>query len=743
MYSTSTPPHFTTTLLPTLPPSLQIPFFAFPARHRQHRRLTRTTLQVKPSHNPLTTCNATNALQFPNLSPVIKQEGNPTPRTDENVLNRIAKPIALALFWVVIALCPIRGFQSPALAAPVASEAIGNTKTREKEEESSRKGHEYSNCTRKLLETVSELIRVMEEVRSENGDVKKVEVALRNMKTRRKELQEEILSGMYAELRVLKGEKEVLMSRLDEILEAVGWAKREREGLLRKRGGGEEGNERAAKLEEEVIEGEKEYNEVWEKIGKIEDAISRRETLALSVGVRELSFIQRESELLVEGFKRKMRETGSGSVSKRSLTKLSKYDIQKELQAAQRQILEQMILSNILEDKYFGHLFDQDSVEFAQRIKQALQESSEMQRNMESGIRKKMKKSGAEKRVLVNSSVDDIVKGFPEVELKWMFGGKEVVVPKAVRLHLFHGWKKWREETKADLKRNLLEDVELGKKYVAQRQAKFMFLVNFHDSSKIIYLERILLDRDRVTSKTWYNEERSRWEIDPIAVPYAVSRKLVENARIRHDWAAMYISLKGDDKEYYVDIKEFEMLYEDFGGFDGLYLRMLATRIPTAVQLMWIPFSELNFSQQFLLIMRLSHQLVNGLWNTKIISYVREWTFEKIRNLNDDIVMVIFFPLVEFLIPYPARMQLGMAWPEYIDQSVGSTWYLKWQSEAEMRFRSRNTDEFWWYFWFFIRTIIYGYVLFNVFSFLKRKIPRVLGFGPIRRDPNFRKLRRV
>lgn len=43
--------------------------------------------------------------------------------------------------------------------------------------------------------------------------------------------------------------------------------------------------------------------------------------------------------------------------------------------------------------------------------------------------------------------------------------------------------------------------------------------------------------------------------MDPIAVPYAVSRKLVENARIRHDWGAMYITLKADDREYYVDIK--------------------------------------------------------------------------------------------------------------------------------------------------------------------------------------------
>lgn len=67
--------------------------------------------------------------------------------------------------------------------------------------------------------------------------------------------------------------------------------------------------------------------------------------------------------------------------------------------------------------------------------------------------------------------------------------------------------------------------------------------------------EQILLDRDRVVSKTWYSEEKYRWEIDPIAVPYAVSKKLVDSARIRHDWGAMYLTLKGDMKEYYVDIK--------------------------------------------------------------------------------------------------------------------------------------------------------------------------------------------
>lgn len=58
-----------------------------------------------------------------------------------------------------------------------------------------------------------------------------------------------------------------------------------------------------------------------------------------------------------------------------------------------------------------------------------------------------------------------------------------------------------------------------------------------------------------MVSNTWYNEEKNRWEMDAMVVSYAVSKKLVDYARIRHDWGAMYIALKGEDKEFYVDLK--------------------------------------------------------------------------------------------------------------------------------------------------------------------------------------------
>lgn len=99
-------------------------------------------------------------------------------------------------------------------------------------------------------------------------------------------------------------------------------------------------------------------------------------------------------------------------------------------------------------------------------------------------------------------------------------------------------------------------------------------------------------------------------------------------------------------------IQEFDMLFEDFGGFDGLYLRMLGCGIPTAVQLMWIPFSELDFNQQFLLVTRLCYQCLTGLWNTSFLAHARDWVVKKIRNINDDIMMMIVFPILEFIIPY-------------------------------------------------------------------------------------------
>ncbi|KAK9136718.1 hypothetical protein Sjap_007312 [Stephania japonica] len=662
----------------------------------------------------------------------------------DGLVEFVRKTVGLALFCVVLGFLPARRVQMPAMAVPfVGMLARGET---ERDSELNWKSHEYSGSTKELLEVVSVLLRRIEEVRSASkGGMNEVKEALKRVKLKRKELQEGILDALQGELRELRRQKAELVKQSEKIVDSAWKNKREQEKLLRKDDGGkEELKEQLARLEEGMNVAEKEYDRLWEKVGEIEDQMLRHETMALSIGVRELSFIEQESELLVERFGSEMKHKNmerrvsvewltpiqtllvfGDSKTRISTTRLSKSDIQRDLEVAQREYWEQMVLPKVLKVEDTGIPLDQSTQNFIINIKDALKESKDLQKKVEGRIRRKMKRFGAEKRFLLSTPPNEVVKGYPEAELKWVFGNREVVVPKAIRTHLFLGWKKWREEAKAELKKNLLENVDQGKQYVAQIQ------------------ERILLDRDRVVAKTWLNEGKNRWEMDPLAVPYAVTKKLVENVRIRHDWAAMYVTLKGDEKEYFIDIQELDILFEEFGGFDGFYLKLLGSGIPTTVQLMWIPFSELNIREQFFLMTSISYQCIVGLCNTAVVSYVREWIFEKIKNINDDVMMMIVFPIVDFIIPFRVRMNLGMAWPEEADQTVGVTWYLKWQSEAEMNFKSRQTDDFQWFLWFSIRSMLYGYLLFNIFRFMKRKVPSLLGYGPLRRDPNLRKLRRV
>lgn len=164
------------------------------------------------------------------------------------------------------------------------------------------------------------------------------------------------------------------------------------------------------------------------------------------------------------------------SIPESSVTKLPRDEIKHELLNAQRKHLEQVILPDVLELEEVDPLFDSDSVDFSLRIKKRLEESKKLQKNLQDRIRGRMKKFGEEKLFVVKTPEGEVVKGFPEAEVKWMFGEKEVVVPKAIQLHLRHGWKKWQDEAKADLKQRLLEDVDFGKQYIAQRQVNFGLL---------------------------------------------------------------------------------------------------------------------------------------------------------------------------------------------------------------------------------------------------------------------------
>lgn len=190
----------------------------------------------------------------------------------------------------------------PAIAATVASEVKLDNKGREIKTEVvfKEKDHEYADYTRRLLETVSNLLKIVEEVRGGNGDVKRAKLALKAVKMRKEELQDEIMSGMYTELRELRLEKEKLVKRVGKIIDEVLMVQTEIESLKGEKVGVEE-------LLDMIGTMEREYDELWERVGEIDDKMLRRETVAMSIGVRELCFIERECEELVKRFSREMR----------------------------------------------------------------------------------------------------------------------------------------------------------------------------------------------------------------------------------------------------------------------------------------------------------------------------------------------------------------------------------------------------------------------------------------------------
>lgn len=112
------------------------------------------------------------------------------------------------------------------------------------------------------------------------------------------------------------------------------------------------------------------------------------------------------------------------------------------------------------------------------------------------------------------------------------------------------------------------------------------------------------------------------------------------------------------------------MQFEKFGGFDALYLKMLACGIPTSVHLMWIPISELSLQQQFLLVTRVVSRAFNALRKTQVVSNAKDTVLERIKNVNDDIMMAVVFPVIEFIIPYQVLLHSlwisSSGFPEYI-----------------------------------------------------------------------------
>lgn len=227
-------------------------------------------------------------------------------------VNYIVKQVAYTLFCFAVGLSNVSQIGASrfvAFAAPLASQVSVDSESRMRGitegnvKHWKKNDHEYSDYTRRLLQTVSQLLRSIKQGRGGNGNIEEVESALKAVKEKKNELQDEIMNGLQKELNELRSEKYALLDSADNVVGEAQKLTRKRRNLVA--GKAEEATE--FRMEESVRRIQEKYEGIWERVGQVEDAMLRKETMALSVGIRELSFIEDECVNMVQRFKREIR----------------------------------------------------------------------------------------------------------------------------------------------------------------------------------------------------------------------------------------------------------------------------------------------------------------------------------------------------------------------------------------------------------------------------------------------------
>lgn len=264
------------------------------------------------------------------------------------------------------------------------------------------------------------------------------------------------------------------------------------------------------------------------------------------------------------------------------------------------------------------------------------------------------------------------------------------------------GWRAWVNERKAEFKQYLLDNPEIGREYVKEKQ------------------EQILIARDRVVAETWFNKTNKQWEMAPMAASHAVTRKLVSGARVRHDRKVMLLTLKGDDREYRVDIGALDAELRDAGGFDALCMKMATSGTPPNTEFMWIPFREWPVWDLFQLPFKVVWWLLEDIWNSPLLLSVRPWYFQTLFETFEEIMIRFGFPLIQTIMPLQARVALGFDLPEGAEVAEPTN-VMVWQQEAQKKVDGRygeGTGSPAWWISLPIRTYIVGIPLFVLFSFV-------------------------
>ncbi|KAG6544312.1 hypothetical protein Mapa_014315 [Marchantia paleacea] len=633
-----------------------------------------------------------------NVSGHILAEGNLFAQFAKD-LGRI---LLIAVLFVVVGFSPTKAFNRRALATPaVASSESVEGETDGRPEPRRRRSHEFSNDTHSPMveEETEKFVRQMERkvLEAESIEQRLADLEILENETREGLKSERQLMKSIAEALRRKGkanevgtikQAEVFLKRMQQekaVVETeVATSADEYETLVRELETTEVGSmERAAK-EDYLKEVEDRVVVSWRKLMLMEAAVVRiadlwSEILAQKKGSEEQEYaqeletiarhveearnVEKEASILPLATKVKMRiEPFESCIDDEDRETLQKIEEEQD-KAKKLQVLMKKLVDNVYDP------LDEEDPEY--------------------------QKSLAQVRALLPR------------ELRATFGLGPLKNASVDPLQMALDWKNWRGKT---------DDEEFGTFLRENPEKREEFIQEVQ--------EEVLIARDRVLNRTWYDEQKKRWQMEPMAALHAIDKKLAGRARVRQDRCVMYLTLKGDDREYYVNTRAFHAEYEDVGGFDMMYMKLITSGVPTNIETMWIPFEEWDFERLFQLPFKVVFWLLEDVWNSSILASVRPWYFRTLNGAFEEVMIRFGFPIIQTVMPQSVRVALGFDLAEGAE-AAEPTDIMIWQQEAQKhvdaRYGEGSGSPAWW-----ISLPVRSYVVGVPLLFLLKLVLRVI-----------------
>lgn len=645
------------------------------------------------------------------------------------VVRKMGKALALGVVIAAVGFGP-RVLSGVSVAAPAVAEEGTAELEEEEEEEAEDRAIDLSEAEIEQLERQDELnkrererqlravLRIDQkveelEVLAEQAErdpskegvfLKKLGEAVRGAYVGSRQWQGQMIAELNSSIEELRKERDVMAQRAETMEEEYLSAKSE----LQKFDEADDGDyEHRDVLESSVKDAETRSGEAWQKVLNIESEMMEKQMWVQSALFDDLPRIQEQAKTEFESVyqrwlqRQPQREFGSDmadfGMPETDETKFAR--VVKDLEVAGEANGKETLLPLALgvDDDYESPQIEvnAETQELIDKIQSEQERAVELKAQYESLVRDRLGLGADEDISHVRSPVEvemadltaDDVDPFETGEDRQALE-PDVEVPM--------GWRAWRDKSKEEFKQYLLDNPEEGREYVKEKEAA------------------ILVARDRVMAETWFNKNEGRWEMSPMAASHAVTRKLAAQARIRHDRGVMYMMLKGDDREYLVDIPAMDAELAEAGGFDSLYIKMTVEGIPTSTEYMWIPLKEWPLWDLFQLPFKAVWWLLEDIWNSPLLTSVRPYYFKTLIETFEEIMIRFGFPVIRTVLPLQARVALGFDLPEGAEVAE-PTEIMMWQQEAQRKTDGRygeGTGSPAWWISLPLRTYVVGIPLY-------------------------------